>query len=555
MNSVSSFSLEFSKLKALVVDDAQTVLSVVRTMLRAMGFIDKNIDFAKDAKSAITFSKANCYDIIICDYNLGRGLNGKQILEEIRHYKLLGAGSIFIIISGESSSSIVRSIIELRPDEYILKPFSQKQFHRRVKLAYIRKCQYKRLYEAEYNNEPSSGLSYCEELIGRGNVDVMLVSRFKGVFLQALKKYSDAEQFYRDLYAKHREEWIEFELCNVLIELGSYDEVESIINTSLNSASHRELTLPELSVMSKLAIYQGEIPDAISHLELASALAPGNPTRELVIANLCVAAGDYVSAEKRYYVYKEYCRDTYRDDFTTSLHVVRAMLFSAEKNMVGELLDKQVAKIESLIFSLYSSANTFEQKFCVEVLHAYKHIMLNTYHEAMPLIYRCITTDVEVDFYTRYHICMICSKMMFDRIYNKNFHIAYKISLNEGELFESKSCMVMLRQLDKAHNENKKEYKEMYEHAMFYRNSSPQRELGLLIKLHKRAIYLQAVALRIIELLGFIWPSSFNKFEILNIIDSCDKTISSIMPLSERMSKNYSHKLRVAKGNIEERRA
>ncbi|MGU5738989.1 response regulator [Aeromonas caviae] len=276
-----------SQHNVLIIDDAQAVISVVRTMLRSMGFFDNCIDYVKEGKSALNCIKTKKYDVIICDYNLGDGLNGRQLLEEMRHGKLLGPDNVFIMITGESSKTIVRSIIELRPDDYILKPFSQQQLQSRLKYALLKRSQYRALYELDYHNDAAAGIALCDDLLGNDNVDQLLVSQFKGQFLQSLQQYNEAKSLYLDLYNKHTDAWIKIELCNVLVELGDYDGVESIMAHISNDSAM--LALPELSVMSKLEIYKNNIPEAISHLSLASSLAPGNPDRELVIANLCLS--------------------------------------------------------------------------------------------------------------------------------------------------------------------------------------------------------------------------------------------------------------------------
>lgn len=320
--------VSFAQSNVLIIDDAQAVISAVRAMLRAMGFQDACIDYSKDGKSALNSIRSKKYDIIICDYNLGDGLNGKQLLEEMRYSRLLGPDNIFIMITGESSNGIVRSIVELRPDEYILKPFSPQQLQKRLKSSIFKKHYYHELYEIEHRQDAAAGIILCDELLSRGDTEHLLVSQFKGRFLQSLKLYDSAQQLYQELYQKHSEEWIKVELCNVLVELGNYDEVELLMSGVKGGKGG--VTLPELSVMSKLEIYKGNIPEAISHLSLASILAPGNPIRELVIANLCLSEHDYVNAERKYSIYRECCKDTSRDDLVLSLNIVRVMLFSAE---------------------------------------------------------------------------------------------------------------------------------------------------------------------------------------------------------------------------------
>ena len=550
---MGAYTLTFSQRNVLIIDDAQAVISVVRTMLRSMGFSDNCIDYAKEGKSALNCIKLKKYDVIICDYNLGDGLNGKQLLEEIRHGRLLGPDNVFIMITGESSKTIVSSIIELRPDDYILKPFSQQQLQSRLRWALSKRSQYRALYELDHQNDAAAGIALCDELLSNDNVDQLLVNQFKGQFLQSLRQYDEAQELYRDLYNKHADAWIKIELCNVLVELGDYDEVESIMTHTNND--NTVSALPELSVMSKLEIYKNNIPEAISHLSLASTLAPGNPDRELVIANLCLSESDYINAERRYTVYRACCKGTFRDDLISSLNVIRAMLFSIEEEDYSSARYSNIRKIESFIFTLYGSTSSPDEKMSVEVLYIHASILSGELGKAMLLFYKVMKADVNIDFYTRYHLCKICSLLMFDALYKENFQIASEASLNIGGLLVSKSCMIMLHSLDMRHASQKRLYQKKYDASLLHRTRQPQKELATLIQLHQMNPYLQQVALRIIELLGMIWPRMLNKMEVLSLIESCDNTVSTIMSLPQQQHKNYQNILLVAKQHTEHKRA
>ncbi|CAK0759075.1 hypothetical protein CCP3SC15_2450004 [Gammaproteobacteria bacterium] len=43
------------------------------------------------------------YDIVLCDYNLGDGRDGMQILEEAKQRHLIGLTTVFVMITAESS--------------------------------------------------------------------------------------------------------------------------------------------------------------------------------------------------------------------------------------------------------------------------------------------------------------------------------------------------------------------------------------------------------------------------------------------------------------------
>jgi DNA-binding response OmpR family regulator len=75
-------------------------------------------------QDAIYRIRNNVPDIILCDYMLGDGRSGQQLLEELRRFNLLPDETIFMMVTGEQSYEQVVSAVELVPDDYIIKPFS-----------------------------------------------------------------------------------------------------------------------------------------------------------------------------------------------------------------------------------------------------------------------------------------------------------------------------------------------------------------------------------------------------------------------------------------------
>ena len=58
-------------------------------MLVKLGFLEVNVLTAKSAKLALDLASNKQFDVIICDFNFGTGMNGKQLFEEFKHLKLL----------------------------------------------------------------------------------------------------------------------------------------------------------------------------------------------------------------------------------------------------------------------------------------------------------------------------------------------------------------------------------------------------------------------------------------------------------------------------------
>ena len=68
----------------LVIDDFGEMRNMIKGLLRTLGA--SNIDGARNAKEALALIENTRYDVIMCDYNLGNGRNGQQLLEELRHH-------------------------------------------------------------------------------------------------------------------------------------------------------------------------------------------------------------------------------------------------------------------------------------------------------------------------------------------------------------------------------------------------------------------------------------------------------------------------------------
>jgi len=78
-------STDYSKLRVLIVDDFNSFRLALSKMLSEFGF--SHIDSAANGTEALNYCKKQSYDLVLCDYNLGPGKNGQQLLEELRQYK------------------------------------------------------------------------------------------------------------------------------------------------------------------------------------------------------------------------------------------------------------------------------------------------------------------------------------------------------------------------------------------------------------------------------------------------------------------------------------
>lgn len=104
----------------LVVDDQNTMVRIIATLLRQLGFVD--IDDANDANVALAKMRGKRYGLVISDWHM-EPMTGYDFLKEIRGDALLKR-TPFIMVTGESKTDHVVAAKKAGVSNYIVKPFN-----------------------------------------------------------------------------------------------------------------------------------------------------------------------------------------------------------------------------------------------------------------------------------------------------------------------------------------------------------------------------------------------------------------------------------------------
>ena len=155
--------LDLSKLHFLLVDDFANYRAMLRSILQSCGA--QYIDDVSNAENALEKIVKIKYDVILCDYNLGDGKNGQQLLEEIMYRHLIPYGTIYIMVTAENTQGMVMAAVEYRPDGYLNKPFPKDLLVKRLEMLVEKKAIMKDIYTAynkqDYNKALSLALHYA----------------------------------------------------------------------------------------------------------------------------------------------------------------------------------------------------------------------------------------------------------------------------------------------------------------------------------------------------------------------------------------------------------
>ncbi|MEJ2622406.1 MAG: response regulator, partial [Candidatus Thiodiazotropha sp.] len=151
----------YDQFNYLIVDDFEQMRVSLRGMLGSFGA--ERITICSTGEEGLKHLSSATYDVVICDYNLGEGRDGQQLLEEARYQGYLKHASIFFMVTAESSMPFVLGALEQQPDEYMVKPLNQEALHHRLEIAIQRKRELLPVDSALAENDIEGAIKYCAE--------------------------------------------------------------------------------------------------------------------------------------------------------------------------------------------------------------------------------------------------------------------------------------------------------------------------------------------------------------------------------------------------------
>jgi two-component system, chemotaxis family, chemotaxis protein CheY len=104
----------------LVVDDYQTMVRIIRNLLKQLGFED--VDEAADGTAALAKLKQKRYGLVISDWNM-TPMTGYELLRNVRSDEGL-RNLPFIMVTAESKTENVIAAKKAGVNNYIVKPFN-----------------------------------------------------------------------------------------------------------------------------------------------------------------------------------------------------------------------------------------------------------------------------------------------------------------------------------------------------------------------------------------------------------------------------------------------
>ncbi|GHN00550.1 hypothetical protein WSM22_20390 [Cytophagales bacterium WSM2-2] len=120
-----------SQVKLLIVEDEMIIANDMKLMLEAVGYEVSGI--ARTIEKAIVILTERKPDIVLIDINLGKGMEGIE-LGRLMHEKF---HLPFIFCTSYSDSRTVAEAKQVRPNGYLLKPFTKEDLYVAIEIALL----------------------------------------------------------------------------------------------------------------------------------------------------------------------------------------------------------------------------------------------------------------------------------------------------------------------------------------------------------------------------------------------------------------------------------
>ncbi len=279
----------------LVVDDFGDMRSMVKNMLNSIGV--RRIDLARNGEEAIRAiaDPTRHYHVILCDYNLGSGKNGQQVLEEIRHRELVGVGTVFVMITAENTFEMVMGAVEYEPDSYMTKPFTKDLLRSRLEKLIVRKKDLEDVETAIARRDFEGAIALLDAKIAARPRNLSQLLKLKGELALRAADHDRAEQVYRQVLEERGLPWARLGLGKTWFAMGRYAEAAELFRQLLEENPRLTAAYDWLARIQRA---QDAPREAQQTLEQAVALSPKAILRQRALGELALLNEDLEVAEK-----------------------------------------------------------------------------------------------------------------------------------------------------------------------------------------------------------------------------------------------------------------
>ena len=279
----------------LIVDDFVGVRQLLRESLRNLGA--RNIDQASSGGEAMALLVRTRYDVVLCDYNLGEGKNGQQVLEEARVRNLLMPSCVWLMVSAEKSVESVMGAAEHQPDAYLIKPITEGVLLTRLNRVWNKKQVFREIDQAYAEKDFLRAARMCDEQIARNKVHEIELLRMKASLMLKSGEPDKAREAYERVLQQREYQWARSGMAKIRMANGEYEQARQIFQAVI---AENRYYMEAYDQLAQAYSAMGQSEEACTILEQASKLSPNSVTRQRALGDVSLKLGNMGMAERAF---------------------------------------------------------------------------------------------------------------------------------------------------------------------------------------------------------------------------------------------------------------
>lgn len=278
-------------LSFLIVEDSSFFRSALSSMLSNIGC--NTLDMAHNANQAIEACKSRHYSIILCDFDLGKGKNGHQLLEALRHYKLIPKHCLFMMITADTSRQAVLASSEYAADDYLTKPINAVILERRLMRLTATQHTFKPVMQALENNDTELAVSLLERLSQPKNRLAKHAQKLLGDVLLQAQRFDEAHIYFQCILDENPAQWAQLGQANAWVSQGLLGPATQTFNEVL---ADNPLCLSAYDGLANIYHEQKDFANLQKAITSAVKASPLSILRQKNLANIAEENGDIPTA-------------------------------------------------------------------------------------------------------------------------------------------------------------------------------------------------------------------------------------------------------------------
>ncbi|MFY7866654.1 response regulator [Roseateles sp.] len=291
--------VDVSRLRALIIDEGELTRSVLSTMLRDLGV--QHVHSARRPEGARRMIKDAVppYDIIITDFHFSRqsahDLTGQDLLDELRQAKGLPMQTAFIMVTDEARYHHVADALEGALDDYLLKPFTARQFDERLQVILERKHALREVFAAIEASNFAAAAQLCEDIFSASVTYRVYAARIGSELYLRLGQIDAARRMFEALLSFKAVPWARLGLAK--IDLANAD-TQVACRTLETLLAENPAYVDAYDVYGRALLEEMDFSAAVEMFSKAVQITPGNVGRLQKLGSLQLFMGFSEAAAK-----------------------------------------------------------------------------------------------------------------------------------------------------------------------------------------------------------------------------------------------------------------